>query len=211
MFTKENLENIPAVEDRHFQESLSDISFTKDDVLQKLKALKISKSPGPDGHHPHVLKEVAEALADPLTLVLNKILSTGTLPQLWKDANVTPIFKKGKKSPPGNYRPVSLTSVICKLMESLVCDHMVKHMNSNGLFTKYQHGFMEGWLCSTNLLATVNVWSDAVENGIPVDNIYLDFAKAFDTVPHQRLLNKLHSYEIREDTFKISFPAGVSE
>ena len=98
MFTKENLENIPAFDDRHFQESLSDISFTKEDALQKLKSLKINKSPGPDGHHPHVLKEVAEALADPLTLVLNKILSTGILPQLWKDAKVTPIFKKGKKS-----------------------------------------------------------------------------------------------------------------
>ena len=117
VFTKENLENIPAFDDRHFQESLSDISFTKEDVLQKLKSLKINKSPWPDGHHLHVLKEVAEVLADPLTLVLNKILSTGPLPQLWKDANVTPIFKQGKKSSPGNYRPVSLTSVICKLME----------------------------------------------------------------------------------------------
>ena len=145
---------------------------------------------------------MAEALADPLTLVLNKILSTGTLPQLWKDANVTPIFKKGKKSSPGNYRPVSLTSVICKLMESLVRDHIVKHMNTNSLFTKYQHGFMEGRSCSTNLLATLDVWSDAVENGIPVDTIYLDFAKAFDTVPHQRLLNKLHSYGIRGKTYE---------
>ena len=145
------------------QESLSDFSFTKEDVLQKLKSLKINKSPGPDGHHPHVLKEVAEALADPLTSVLNKILSTGTLPQSWKDATVTPIFKKGKKSSPGNYRSVNLTSVICKLMESLVCDHIVRHMNSNGLFTKYQHGFMEGPSCSTNLLlATLDVWSDAV-------------------------------------------------
>ena len=87
-------------------------------------------------------------------------------------------------------------------MESLVRDHSVNHMNSNGLFTKYQHGFMEGWSCSTNLLATLDVWSDAVENGIPVDKIYLDFAKAFDTVPHQRLLNKLHGYGIRGKTYE---------
>ena len=172
MFTKENLENIPTFEDRHFQESLSDMSFMKEDVPQKLKSLKINKSPGPDGHHPHVLKEMAEALAAPLTLVLSKILSTGTLLQQWKDANVTPIFKKGKKSSPGNYIPVSLTSVICKLMESLVRDHIVKHMNSNGLFLKYQHGFMEGQSCSTNLLATLDVWSDAAENGILVDNCW---------------------------------------
>ena len=131
VFAKENLENIPAFEDRHFQESLSDISFTKEDVLQMLKSLKINKFPGPDGHHPHVLQEMAEALADPLISVLNKILSTGTLPQLWKYANVTPFFKKSKKSSPSNYRPVSLTSVICKLMESLVRDHIVKHMNRN--------------------------------------------------------------------------------
>ena len=63
-------------------------------------------------------------------------------------------------------------------------DHIVKHMNTNGLFTKYQHGFMGGRSCSTNLLAALDVWSDAVENGIPVGTIYLDFAKAFDTVPH---------------------------
>ena len=93
-------------------------------VLQKLKCLKINKSPGPDCHHPHVLKEVAE-VADPLTSVLNKILSTGNLSQLWKDVNVTPIFKRGEKSSPGKYRPVNLISVICKLMESLVCDHML--------------------------------------------------------------------------------------
>ena len=115
----------------------SDISFTKENVLQKLKYFKINKSPGPDGHHPHILKQVAEAPAVSLTSVLNKILSTGTLPQLWKDANVTPIFKKGKKSSAGNYRPVNLTSVICKLMESLVRDNIIKHMNSNSLFTKY--------------------------------------------------------------------------
>ena len=137
MFTKENLENIPAFEDRHFHKSLSNISFTKEDVLHRLKSLKTNKSPGPDGYDPHVLKEVAEALAYPLTSVLDKIITTGTLPQLRKDANVTPIFKKGKKSSPGNYRPVSLTSVICKSMESLVRDHIIKHMNSNGLFTKY--------------------------------------------------------------------------
>ena len=216
MFTKENLlkKDILAFEGRHFQEPLSDITLMKEDVLQNLKSFKISKFPGPDGHHHHVLREVAEVLADPLASVFNKILSTGTLPLSWKDAKVTPISKKGKKSSPGNYRPVSLTSVICRLMKSFVHDHIIKHMNSNGLNTKYQHGFMEGRSCSTNLLATLDVLLESVENGIPVDTIYLDFAKAFDTVAHQRLLNKIHGYGIRGKTctwIKDFCPADVSK
>ncbi len=193
---------MPDFQDREFAETLSNIIITKEDVLKKLKHLKPNKSPGPDGHHPHVLRECADALAYPLSIILQKILDAGSLPQTWKDANVTPIFKKGKRSLPSNYRPVSLTSIICKLMESLIRDHLVRHMSTNHMFTKYQHGFVEGRSCTTNLLAVLDRWTEAVDNGNSIDAIYLDFAKAFDTVPHQRLLKKLNGYGVRGKVFE---------
>jgi hypothetical protein len=175
-----------------------DISFTREAVLNKLKGLKPNKSPGPDRHHPYVLKELAEELAEPLSIIFQKSMSEGTLPQSWKDASVTPIFKKGKKSALGNYRPVSLTSVVCKVIESLVRDHMVAHMTKNVLFSGFQHGFISGRSCVTNLLAVLDAWTEAMDNGTAVDAVYLDFAKAFDTVPHERLLIKLQGYGIQD-------------
>jgi len=86
-------------------------------------------------------------------------------------------FKKGKKSAPGNYRPVSLTSVVCKVMESLVRDHMVAHMTENGLFSGFQHGFISGRSCATNLLAVLDAWTEPMDNGTAVDAVYLDFSQ----------------------------------
>ena len=103
-------------------ENLDDINFTADDVEKKLENLKIGKSPGPDGIHPRVLKELAKELKMPLFIIFRKSLDTGILPKVWKIANVSPIFKKGSRHLAANYRPVSLTAVACKLMESLVKD-----------------------------------------------------------------------------------------
>ena len=164
--------------------------------MKKLKKLNVNKSPGPDGLHPKVLSELAHELAEPLTIIFTKSLQQETLPQAWKDAKVTPLYKKGGKRKPGNYRPVSLTSIICKIMESIVRDQVVGHMASNNLFSDAQHGFISGRSCSTNLIAVLDKWSEALDNGLPVDAIYLDFAKAFDSVPHIRLLTKLKGYGI---------------
>ena len=198
VFTKESLDNPPPFEDRHFNEALADMDISPETVAKKLKGLKINKSPGPDGHHPYVLRELAIELSVPLSIVFRKSLDEGCLPQAWKDAHVTPLFKKGKKSSPGNYRPVSLTSIICKLMESLVRDRVVQHMVDNNLHTDYQHGFINGRSCATNLLAVLDAWSEAIDIGVPVDAIYLDFAKAFDTVPHHRLITKLMGYGVQD-------------
>ena len=110
---------------------------------------------------------------------------------------MTAIFKKGKKSTPGNYHPISLTSIVCKVMVSLVRDQLVDHMATNQLFTDNQHGFLNGRSCTTKLLAVLDAWSEALEMGVAVDAVYLDFSKAFNTVPHQRLLMKLDGYGIR--------------
>lgn len=196
VFTKENLEDIPELENKEVKEALGAIEINEEDVVKKLKALKINKSPGPDELHPRVLREAAEELAKPVTLLFQQSIQEGKLPQIWKDANVTPLFKKGSKSNPGNYRPVSLTCILCKVLESIIRDKLVKHMLENNLLSKHQHGFISGRSSSTNLLTVLDAWTEALDNSTPIDAIYLDFAKAFDSVPHERLARKLKMYGV---------------
>ena len=111
---------------------------------------------------------------------------------------ICPIFKKGKKNEAGNYRPVSLTSVVCKIMESIIKESLVKYAEANKLIADCQHGFMRGRSCLTNLLESFEMWTRAVDEGYGLDIIYLDYKKAFDTVPHRRLLYKLKTYGITD-------------
>ena len=159
--------------------------------------MKPDKSPGPDKVHPKVIKELADELARPLKLLFNKTLSEGKIPESWKIANVRPIFKKGNKSSPGNYRPVSLTSILCKVFESFIRDALNNHLVKNNLLSQNQFGFSKGRSCTSQLLVTINEWMSYIDDKIPVDAAYLDFRKAFDSVPHKRLLTKLHGYGIR--------------
>jgi hypothetical protein len=132
-------------------------------------------------------------LAPVLTTIYNKSLQTGVVPLSWKEANVTPIFKKGAKTAPENYRPVSLTSVL----ESLIKDEMLKHLKKHGLLKRSQHGFLPGRSCATNLLEFLERATRAVDNGEAFDAVFLDFAKAFDKVPHARLLKKMAAHGIQ--------------
>src|SRR5260221_11311077 len=106
------------------------------------------------------------------------------------------IFKKGTKQDPGNYRPISLTSQICKLLESIIKDNIINHLNKNNLINSSQHGFTERKSCLTNLLEFLDSVTNCVDQGHPVDVIYLDLQKAFDKVPHERLLLKLKAHGI---------------
>jgi len=103
----------------------------------------------------------------------------------------SPIFKKGNKHDASNYRPVSLTSVPCKVLESLIRDTVVARVDKQGFYDDCQHGFVKGWSTHTNLLETLEAWTRIIEEGLELDVIYLDYRKAFDTVPHRRLLQKL--------------------
>ena len=107
------------------------------------------------------------------------------------------LFLSKEKKNPGNYRPISLTSVPCKLMEKIIRDAIVKHMTENDLFSKAQHGFIKGKSCVTQLLEFLEDITQAIDNGEDVDVVYLDFCKAFDKVPHKRLRKKLYGYGIR--------------
>ena len=106
--------------------------------------LKTSKSPGPDQLDPRILQEMSHVITKPLQQIVTLSMNKNKLPSIWKKANVSPIFKKGKKQSASNYRPVSLTCILCKLQESLIRDDIVAHMEANGLISKRQFGFMSG-------------------------------------------------------------------
>ena len=110
---------------------------------KKISKLKSNSAPGPDGITPRFLKDHSDILSIPMSIIFNKSMYTSTDPKDWKDANVTPILKKGAKSNPDNYRPISLTSVPCKIMESIMRDKMVDHLLANKLIQNSQHGFMQ--------------------------------------------------------------------
>jgi hypothetical protein len=197
VFTREDIDNVPSLGDRYEGEVLSDLKVTEEAVLKKLIKLKSSKSAGPDGLHPRVLKEVANQIKTPLRIIFQMSLDQGVVPQEWKSAHVSAIFKKGSKKAAGNYRPVSLTAVICKVLESIIRDSLVSHMGNQGMFSDEQYGFTEGRSCMLQLLVVLEEWSEIIDSGGAVDVVYLDFSKAFDTVPHVRLLEKLQAYGIK--------------
>ena len=133
----------------------------------------------------------------PLTNIFNKSIQEGKIPDQWTLANITPLHKKGPKTSTKNYRPISLTSVVSKLMEKNVRDNIMNHMEENGLFTKHQHGFREEYSCVTQLIDVCEKWTEELDNKNSIDVIYLDFQKAFDKVPHKRLITKLKGYGIQ--------------
>ena len=115
---------------------------------------------------------------------------------IWKSANVTSVFKKGNKLQASNYRPISLTSQIVKLAESIIYEQLWEFLLNNGLSISCQHGFVNKKSCFTNLLDVYNDWTLAVDQGYGVDVIYLDYKMAFDSVPHCHLMRKLKAYGI---------------
>ena len=168
----------------------NNVDICEEKVKAKLSDLKPRSAPGPDSMWPRLLQRLADVLAKPLTLIFAKFLGEGTVPAIWKAANVCPIFKKGSKTDPGNYRPVSLTCVILKVMEGVLKDSIVEHLTVNKLIRDSQHGFMSGRSCLTNLLEYLEALTKWVDVGAAVDVVYLDFAKAFDKVPTARLIEK---------------------
>ncbi|XP_065640464.1 uncharacterized protein LOC136073043 [Hydra vulgaris] len=175
---------------------LNTVLITQNDVQTRLQALDKSKSVSFDFVHPYVLKECSSSISYPLYLIFKKSMETGTLPDMWKKANVMPLFKKGSKLKASNYRPVSLTSIPCKVLERIIADCIMQHLIKNNLLSKKQHGFMKSKSCTTNLLEYLDILTDAFHNRTPVDALYTDFKKAFDSVSHKKLLSKLLTFGI---------------
>ena len=131
VFTREDRSYIPDFPTASYNVPFADMTITIEDVRKKLDALNPNKATGPDEIPPRLLKELADVLAGPIAIIMNKSIQEGNLPSIWKKANVVPIFKKGKKNMAGNYRPVSLTSVTCKIFEGLVRKKLIEHLTSN--------------------------------------------------------------------------------
>ena len=142
------------------------------------------------------LKETAAEISIPLSIIFSKSLQSGHLPECWKIANVVPIHKSGSRHFTNNYRPISLICVVGKVLESIIRDSMLHHLTVNGLISQQQHGFLPHCSCTSQLLTAINDWTCSIDQGYPIDVIYFDFRKAFDTVPHARLLLKLKEYGI---------------
>ena len=202
VFTKEDQdEDIPEFQNRT-EHTMEEINFDREDIKKRLKNLNGSKSPGPDEIHPRVLKELAEEVTEPLYILFKQSREECKIPQDWKIAKITAIHKKDAKKDPNNYRPVSLTSVVCKLMEGIVRDKITEHMQNHKLFSNKQYGFIKGRSTMTQLIMVMNKWSEILDRGGIIDAIYMDFQKAFDKVPHKRLVSKLAKYGIDENTAK---------
>lgn len=193
--SESDTDNLPNFVTRTNQ-TLENVEITETIVKKHLNKIKESKSQGSDGIHPKLIKETVTSITKPVTKIYTKSMEESKLPQIWKVANITPIHKKGPKTDVSNYRPISLTSIICKTMERIVRDTLMDYMEDNNFFTNHQHGFRKGRSCVTQLIEVIEKWTDKLDNQNDIDVIYLDFQKAFDTVPHNRLILKLKGYGI---------------
>ena len=200
VFTTEPDGDIPQIPTINLSNEMEVLVIREENVKEILSGLNSGKSCGPDGIHPRLLQELSDILCTPLTKLFNKSLSLGKLPSEWKEGRISAIFKKGSRKIAGNYRPISLTSIVCKTMEHCVRNHIVNHMMINNLFSNQQYGFIRGRSTVLQMLNVMDVWTKAMDKGDSIDTVYLDFTKAFDKVPHNRLMSKLNSIGINTET-----------
>ena len=162
---------------------MNDITVSTEGVTKLLKGLNPSKAMGSDELHPRILKELAAELGPVFTHLFQQSLDTGEIPEKWSLANICPLFKKGDRALASNYRPVSLTCILCKLLELIVYSNIRDHLEKHSLLSDRQHAFRKKHSCETQLVRVINDWAKILDKGGQVDTVISDFEKAFDTPP----------------------------
>jgi hypothetical protein len=178
---------------------ISDLIIDEVDIKNRLDKLKTDKSPGPDCVHPRILHELSGQIACALKLLFELSICSGVLPFDWRCSFISVLHKKGSKCEMANYRPISLTCIVCKILERIVRDHVMNYLLQNTVLSNKQFGFIKGRSTALQLLKVLDIWTSKLEDGGQIDIIYTDFEKAFDKVPHRRLLSKLVAYGISSD------------
>ena len=144
-----------------------------------------------------MLKELRSEIAPIIQLIFERSLATGEEPSDWTKTNVSPIFKKGDKSDPANYRPISLTCVLCKVMEHTIASNLTKHLNKHNILYDLQHGLRQKRSCETQLIQLVEDLGRQLIQAKQTDLVLLDFSKAFDKINHLKLLFKLSQHGVK--------------
>ena len=194
VFTEETDFQIPS---KRLAPKMADIIISIPGVSNLLRGIDTSKAMWPDNLSLRVLKELADVLAEPIASIYNKSLEQEQVPNDWLNARVVPTYKKGQRYDCANYRPISLTCLLCKLLEHIVTSHIMEHLQTNNILYHLQHGLRNKRSCETQLLEFINDVAINMESGLQTDLCTLDFAtKAFDKVGHKRLLEKLTWYGI---------------
>ena len=201
VFTHENTSTLPDLMASSFPTIVPD-NINVNSVEKLLSGLQGHKAHGLDGIPVRLLKESAHNMAPLFTHIYKASLHQCRLPCDWKTALVFPIYKKGSHKNPANYRPISLTSIPCKILEHLIYSSVYKHLEINCILSDAQHGFRKNRSCETQLIITVNELASHLNLGEQVDVITLDFSKAFDEVPHASLFCMLEFYGIQSTYLK---------
>lgn len=178
---------------------INTIYFSSIDISNQIRKLRSNSAPGCDGISATLLKKLIHIVSFPLSMLFNLSMSSSTVPKSWKRSIVIPIYKKGDAKSPTNYRPISLTSLVSKLMEGVIKDSIVRHCKANNLLSDYQFGFMPRRSANLQLIQYHDILASNYSKGYQSDSVYLDFKAAFDSVVHSKLLYKLKHFGISGD------------
>ena len=195
VFTKDDHSTLPIMGGNPIPD-IEQLSIGVNGVYNLLVNIDPHKATGPDGIPSRLLKETAYQMAPLLTFIFQSSLDQGKLPSDWKIANITPLYKKGSRTDLSNFRPISLTSVCCKVLEHIIHSSIYSHLEKYSILCDNQHGFRTKRSCETQLIGVINDFQNCLNSGSHIDALFLDFAKAFDEVSHIKLCHKLSFYGI---------------